>query len=150
MESSTQQERRGAPAKEVASNGLGDAEKRGSGISLERRFTEGSSGSRIDPIETTEWEKRSAAISGEGGDVVFEQNDVEVPKAWSQLATNVVASKYFRGPLGTPERETSVKQLIGRVVGSVRRWGLEQGYFKSEEQAGVFADELAHLSLIHI
>jgi ribonucleoside-diphosphate reductase alpha chain len=145
VESSTQQERRGASTEEVASSGLGDAKKRGSGIGLERRFTKNSTGSRIDPIETTVWEKRSAAISGEGGDVVFEQNEVEVPKAWSQLATNVVASKYFRGPLGTPERETSVKQLIGRVVGSVRRWGLEQGYFKSEEQAGVFADELSHL-----
>ena len=101
--------------------------------------------SRIDPIETETWERRNAVISGEGGDVVFEQHDVEIPAAWSQLATNVVASKYFRGTLGTPQRETSVKQLIGRVVGSIRRWGEEQGYFASPGDADIFADELTHL-----
>ena len=101
--------------------------------------------SRIDPIETETWERRNAVISGEGGDVVFEQHDVEIPAAWSQLATNVVASKYFRGPLGTPQRETSVKQLIGRVVGSIRRWGEEQGYFATPGDADIFADELTHL-----
>ena len=95
--------------------------------------------SRIDPIETEVWERRNAVISGEGGDVVFEQHDVEVPAAWSQLATNVVASKYFRGPLGTPQRETSVKQLVGRVVGSIRRWGEEQGYFATPGDAHIFA-----------
>jgi ribonucleoside-diphosphate reductase alpha chain len=101
--------------------------------------------SRIDPIDSEVWERRNAVISGEGGDVVFEQHDVEVPAAWSQLATNVVASKYFRGTLGTPQRETSVKQLVGRVVSSIRRWGEEQGYFASPGDADVFADELTHL-----
>ena len=84
-------------------------------------------------------------ISGEGGEVVFEQRDIEVPASWSQLATNVVASKYFRGPLGTPERETSVKQLLGRVVGSIRGWGIDQGVFETTADADVFADELTHL-----
>ncbi|HEY8514443.1 MAG TPA: vitamin B12-dependent ribonucleotide reductase [Candidatus Binatia bacterium] len=100
---------------------------------------------RIDPIETEVFERRNAVITGEAGEVVFEQHDVEVPAAWSQLATNVVASKYFRGPLGTPQRETSVKQLIGRVVRSIRTWGEEQGYFASPTDAEIFADELTHL-----
>src|SRR5688572_1657983 len=69
-----------------------------------------------DPFSMVEWERRSAVIHGEKGEVVFEQHDVEMPKTWSQLATNVVVSKYFRGQLGTPQRETSVRQLVGRVV----------------------------------
>ncbi|MEW6272007.1 MAG: vitamin B12-dependent ribonucleotide reductase [Thermodesulfobacteriota bacterium] len=100
---------------------------------------------RIDPVESEVFERRNAVISGEAGEVVFEQHDVEVPAAWSQLATNVVASKYFRGPLGTPQRESSVKQLIGRVVRSIRAWGEEQGYFATPADAEVFADELTHL-----
>ncbi len=115
------------------------------GIRIERRFTLGADGSRIDPIESVRWEKRTALISGEGGEVVFEQRDVEVPAAWSQLATNVVTSKYFRGSIGTPERETSVRQLVGRVVTSMRAWGLEQGTFTNKADADVFADELTHL-----
>ena len=82
------------------------------GFQLRRHFTRPGG----DPYSTVEWERRSAVISGEKGDVVFEQHDVEIPKPWSQLATNVVVSKYFRGPLGTPQRESSVRQLIGRVV----------------------------------
>ena len=117
----------------------------GGGVKIERVFTSGGDGQRIDPVESVAWEFRDATISAEGGTVVFEQKDVEVPAEWSQLATNVVASKYFRGAMGTPERETSVKQLVGRVVGSVRTWGLEQGYFESTEDADVFADELLHL-----
>ncbi|MDG2308925.1 MAG: vitamin B12-dependent ribonucleotide reductase [Candidatus Binatia bacterium] len=119
----------------------------GKGIEFERRFTLADDGSRIDPMGSEDWERRTAMISGEGGDVVFEQKDVEVPVKWSQLATNVVASKYFRGQLGTDQRETSVKQLIGRVVGSVRTWGLDQGYFKTPAQADIFSDELSHLLL---
>lgn len=157
METSTQKDRPGAGAAsaatgEAASGAASGAaaparapERRGNGIEIERRFTKAADGTRIDPIEDEDWERRTAVISGEGGDVVFEQKDVEIPSKWSQLATNVVASKYFRGQLGTPARETSVKQLIGRVVGSVRTWGLEQGYFKSPGQADVFADELSHL-----
>ena len=80
--------------------------------------------------------------------MVFEQYDVEIPKPWSQLATNVVVSKYFRGPLGTPQREQSVKQLIGRVVDTITNWGRKDGYFATDEDAQAFADELSYL-LVH-
>src|SRR5208282_3185474 len=83
----------------------------GRGIVLERFFTTAG----VDPYSQIDWDLRSAVISGEDGRVVFEQKDVEVPRAWSQTATNVVVSKYFRGPLGTSRRETSVRQLISRV-----------------------------------
>src|SRR6185295_10508181 len=102
---------------------------RSAGITMARRFVPAG----VDPYDTVDWEMRSAVISGEGGETVFEQRDVEVPKGWSQLATNVVASKYFRGTLGTPARERSVRQLIGRVVGTVSQWGDEQGYFASPD-----------------
>src|SRR5229473_3148600 len=92
-----------------------------------------------------EWERRTAAIIGEKGQVIFEQKDVEVPRSWSQLAINVVAQKYFRGGLGTPERETSVRQLIDRVVESLGRWGREGGYFASEEDAENWSQELRYL-----
>ena len=113
------------------------------GIALERYFTEAG----VDPYTTVEWERRSAVIYGEKGEVVFEQHDVEIPKPWTQLATNVVVSKYFRGPLGTPQRERSVRQLIGRVVGTIRSWGVQQGYFQTAADATTFADELTHLLL---
>ncbi|MCZ6670319.1 MAG: vitamin B12-dependent ribonucleotide reductase, partial [Acidobacteria bacterium] len=83
----------------------------------------------------------------EKGEVVFEQHDVEVPSFWSQLATNVVVSKYFRGQLDTPERERSVKQLIGRVAGTITRWGREGGYFRTEKDVEAFGAELTHLLL---
>ena len=98
-----------------------------------------------DPFDAVEWELRTAKISNERGEVVFEQTDVEIPKSWSQLATNVVVSKYFRGHIGTPERERSVKQLIGRVVGRIREWGEKSGYFHSPEDAQTFSDELSFL-----
>ncbi len=113
------------------------------GIALQRSFTEAG----VDPYTTVEWERRSAVIYGEKGEVVFEQHDVEIPKAWTQLATNVVVSKYFRGPLGTPQRERSVRQLIGRVVGTIRSWGVKQGYFQTQADAATFADELTHILL---
>ncbi len=116
---------------------------RPTGITMARRFVPAG----VDPYETVEWEMRSAVISGEGGETVFEQRDIEVPKSWSQLATNVVASKYFRGALGTPARERSVRQLIGRVVGTLAQWGDEQGYFASPQDRRTFADELTHLLL---
>src|ERR1051326_8591218 len=92
------------------------------GLRFARRFVpEGTN-----PYDTVEWEIRSAVISGESGETVFEQRDVEVPKTWSQLATNVVVSKYFRGPLGTPQRERSVRQLVGRVVDTIAEWRSEE------------------------
>src|SRR3981081_3161696 len=96
-------------------------------------------------FDLVEWERRTAAIIGEKGQVIFEQKDVEVPRSWSQLAINVVAQKYFRGGVGTPERETSVRQLIDRVVESLGRWGREGGYFASEEDAENWSQELRYL-----
>ena len=111
------------------------------GLTLKRYFTRPG----IHPFAEVEWEKRSAVISGEKGETVFEQHDVEIPKLWSQLATNVVVSKYFRGQTGTPQREHSVKQLIGRVVDTITNWGRKDRYFATEEDARVFAEELTHL-----
>jgi ribonucleoside-diphosphate reductase alpha chain len=99
----------------------------------------------VDPFDEVEWENRSAIIGNEKGKVVFEQRDVEIPKFWSQQATNIVVSKYFRGQIGTPERERSVKQLIGRVVDAITRWGREQKYFASEDALQAFSHELKHL-----
>ncbi len=115
--------------------------RRPRGLALSRFFTRPGE----DPFDAVEWELRSAKISNERGEVVFEQTDVEIPKSWSQLATNVVVSKYFRGHIGTPERERSVKQLIGRVVGRIREWGEKSGYFRSPEDAQSFSDELTYL-----
>ena len=115
----------------------------GSGLTLPRYFTQAG----IDPYEEVLWEKRLALIAGEDGRPVFEQRDVEFPQSWSQLATNVVASKYFRGPLGTPQREYSVRQLLDRVVHTITAWGQRGGYFATEDDAAVFADELTHLLL---
>ena len=77
----------------------------------------------ISPYDSVEWEYRTAAITSESGEVIFEQKNVEVPKTWSMTATNIVASKYFHGKKGTPERETSVRQLIGRVATTITGWG---------------------------
>ncbi len=115
----------------------------GRGLKIRRLFTRRGE----DPFEVVEWEQRNASITNEKGEIVFEQRDVEVPKFWSQLATNVVASKYFRGTLGTPERERSVRQLIVRVVDTMYQWGHSQGYFASEEDSWAFRDELAFLLL---
>ncbi|HSQ65674.1 MAG TPA: vitamin B12-dependent ribonucleotide reductase, partial [Polyangiaceae bacterium] len=99
----------------------------------------------VDPAEEVAWETRTASINGEGGAVIFEQKDVEVPNTWSMLATNVVASNYFRGPLGSPVRERSVRQLVSRVVTTIARWGRKDGYFATENDAATFEAELAHL-----
>jgi ribonucleoside-diphosphate reductase alpha chain len=101
----------------------------------------------VNPFDEVEWDLRSAAITNEHGKVVFEQKDVEFPKFWSQMATNVVTSKYFRGQIGTPQRERSVKQLIGRVVRTIAGWGRAQSYFASEMDAQAFEDELTYLLL---
>jgi len=118
-------------------------ETRTGGIEIGRFFTKPG----VDVYDTTEWEMRSAAITSESGGIVFEQKDVEMPKFWSQMATNVVVSKYFRGHVGTPDRETSVRQLIGRVVRTITGWGREGGYFASEEDGDTFRDELTHILL---
>jgi len=114
------------------------------GLKVARYFTrEG-----VNPYDEIEWELRAASIINERGKVVFEQSNVEIPKAWSQMATNVVVSKYFRGPLGSPQREHSVRQMIGRVVDTITGWGLKDGYFAAEEDTRAFADELTHI-LVH-
>jgi ribonucleoside-diphosphate reductase alpha chain len=113
----------------------------GRGLTFSRYFTT----PETDPFDAVEWELRSAVITGENGDVVFEQRNVEIPAAWSQLATSVVVSKYFRGPLGSSEREHSVRQLIGRVVRTIRGWGEKQGYFATSADAATFTAELTHL-----
>jgi ribonucleoside-diphosphate reductase alpha chain len=112
-----------------------------SGLVFERFFTDG----RISPFEAVEWEKRTALIGNEKGATIFRQNDVEVPKNWSQTATNIVASKYFHGKPGTPEREGSVRQLIARVVNTIVRWGTDGGYFADNASRDAFKDELTHL-----
>ena len=100
------------------------------------------------PYDEVEWELRSAEIKNESGGTVFEQKDIEVPAFWSQLATNVVVSKYFRGHIGTAGRERSVKQLIDRVVNSIAGWASTQQYFASDEDLATFKAELTHL-LVH-
>jgi ribonucleoside-diphosphate reductase alpha chain len=116
----------------------------GVGEDLEiRRFftTEG-----VHPYDEIEWDTRDAVIQNfKTGEVAFEQKDVEVPKAWSQNATNIAAQKYFRGTLGTSQRERSVKQMIGRVVNRYHEEGLARGYFADEREASTFKDELTHL-----
>src|SRR6266566_852701 len=94
-----------------------------------------------DPFDEIEWETRDALIPGKNGPA-FEQRGVEFPKFWSQTATNIVAQKYFRGRMSSPERERSVRQMIGRVVGTIGRWGREGGYFATEEEAETFEAEL--------
>ncbi|MGE4652716.1 MAG: vitamin B12-dependent ribonucleotide reductase [Myxococcota bacterium] len=111
------------------------------GVEVPRYFTQAGK----HPYDELTWELRSAHISNERGETVFQQDDVEVPASWSPLATNVVASKYFRGHMGTPEREHSVKQLIGRVVDTIRTWGEGSGYFRTSEDAQCFSDELSHI-----
>ena len=111
------------------------------GLEFERFFSrEG-----IDPFDEIEWDTRSAVIGNEKGAVVFEQRDVEIPRFWSQQATNIVVSKYFRGQIGTPDRERSVKQLIGRVVDTITEWARGQHYFASEDDLQAFSDDLKHL-----
>jgi ribonucleoside-diphosphate reductase alpha chain len=111
------------------------------GLEFPRYFTRPA----VDPFDEVEWEVRSAVIGNEQGKVVFEQRDVEFPRAWSQQATNIVVSKYFRGQLGTPDRERSVKQLIGRVVDTITQWAREDKYFASEDALLAFSAELKHL-----
>ncbi|HEY2715021.1 MAG TPA: vitamin B12-dependent ribonucleotide reductase [Solirubrobacterales bacterium] len=112
------------------------------GLSVERKF----SSSDVHPFDQIEWEIRDAVI-GDPANPAFEQRGVEFPKSWSQNATNIVAQKYFRGKLGSPERESSVKQMIGRVAGTIANWGREGAYFASPEDADAFEDELTAILL---
>ena len=112
------------------------------GLSIRRYFTDG----ETHPFDAVDWEIRDALI-GHGDRISFEQRDVEFPASWSQNATNIVAQKYFRGQLGSPLRERSVKQMIGRVAGTIAGWGAERGYFASDEDAATFEQELTHILL---
>jgi len=100
------------------------------------------------PFDEVEWDRRDAIISNDRGEAVFEQRDVEAPASWSQQATNIVVSKYFRGAVGTPDREWSVRQLIGRVVDAIAAWAREQRYFAGDADLEAFSDDLTHL-LVH-
>ena len=114
---------------------------KGKGMSIERFFTtEG-----VHPFDAIEWEFRSASITNDKGESIFRQDNCEIPKAWSQMATNVVVSKYFRGGQGTPDREHSVRQLVGRVADTITGWGIKDGYFVSDEDAEIFRLELTHM-----
>ncbi|HEV2969198.1 MAG TPA: vitamin B12-dependent ribonucleotide reductase [Pirellulales bacterium] len=100
-----------------------------------------------DPFDTVEWDQRTAAIKDESGGVLFEQTNCEIPKSWSQLATNVVVSKYFYGEINTPQRENSVRQIIHRVSRTIADWGLQDGYFASAEDGENFYRDLTWLCL---
>ena len=117
-------------------------QNRQAGLTVERRFTNPG----VHPFDEVEWELRDAVI-GDPESPAFEQRGVEFPKSWSQNATNIVAQKYFRGKLGTPDRERSVKQMISRVAGTIAGWGREGGYFASDQDADVFEAELTHILL---
>src|SRR5947207_4330192 len=120
--------------------------KASAGIAFPRYFTP-----RLEPGKTPyddiQWETRTASIGNDKGSVIFEQRDIEVPVDWSQTATNIVASKYFYGKLGSPDRETSVAQLLQRVTDTITEWGKKGGYFKTVEDGENFRGELAHLLL---
>src|SRR6202158_4134959 len=115
--------------------------KKPSGLSFRRFFTKPG----VSPYNEVEWDLRLAQITDAQGNVIFEQKDVEVPKDWSMTATNIVASKYLHGKIGTPERETGVRQLVARVAETIRDWGMAQGYFRTPEDGATFHDELVHI-----
>src|SRR5438105_23906 len=126
-------------AGEARRNGNGHKPK--VGLRFERYFTPPDSHA----YDLIEWERRTAAITSEKGQIIFEQKDVEVPRSWSQLAINVVAQKYFRGSPGSPERETSVRQIVDRVVETLATWGREGSYFATDEDADNWSEELRFL-----
>src|SRR5215813_4293253 len=123
-----------------------DQQRMRTGVQFPRYFT-----SRLEPGKTPydeiSWETRTASIGNDKGSVIFEQRDIEVPVDWSQTATNIVASKYFYGKVGSPERENSVGQLVQRVVDTISEWGKKDGYFATEQDGEIFRHELAHLML---
>ena len=105
------------------------------GVRVERRYTEPG----VHPFDAIDWELRDAEVGK------FKQEQVEFPKSWSQNATNIVAQKYFRGQTDSPERESSVKQMVGRVAGTIAGWGRELGYFSTVEDASAFEEELTYI-----
>ncbi|MGB8010714.1 MAG: vitamin B12-dependent ribonucleotide reductase [Terriglobales bacterium] len=127
----------------AASNAAANKKTKAPGLTFRRFFTK----SGVSPYNEVEWELRNAQITDAQGGMIFEQKDVEVPKDWSMTATNIVASKYLHGQIGTDERETGVRQLVARVAETIRDWGMKDGYFRSAEDAATFHDELVHLLL---
>jgi len=117
-------------------------DRAGKSLRIERVFSD----AKIKPLDQIEWERRTAEITDDTGKVIFKQENVEVPKSWSLLATKVVVSKYFYGEQNTPERETSVRQLIHRICRTIADWGVADGYF-SKADGGIFYDELTWLCL---
>jgi ribonucleoside-diphosphate reductase alpha chain len=115
--------------------------KKSTGLAFRRLFTKPG----VSPYDEVEWDLRLAQITDAQGNVIFEQKDVEVPKDWSMTATNIVASKYLHGKVGTPEREKGVRQLVGRVAETIRDWGMAQGYFRTPDDGATFHDELVHI-----
>ncbi len=111
------------------------------GLTFTRRFSKAG----LSPYDEVQWERRTASITDASGKSIFEQKDVEVPVDWSMTATNIVASKYLHGQMNTPERETGVRQLVGRVAETIREWGLTSGYFASAQDAAIFHDELVSM-----
>src|ERR1700730_4274015 len=125
----------------AASNTAVNKKTKAQGLTFRRLFTKPG----VSPSSEVEWELRHAQITDSQGGMIFEQKNVEVPKDWSMTATNIVASKYLHGPIGTDERETGVRQLVSRVAETIRDWGMKDGYFRSSEDAATFHDELVHL-----
>ncbi|MGB8582993.1 MAG: vitamin B12-dependent ribonucleotide reductase [Candidatus Sulfotelmatobacter sp.] len=130
-----------SPATSFPASDNAASKKNAPGLSFRRLFTKPG----VSPYDEVEWDLRLAQITDAQGNVIFEQKDVEVPKDWSMTATNIVASKYLHGKVGTPERETGVRQLVTRVAETIRNWGLAQGYFKTPEDGATFHDELVHI-----
>ena len=130
-----------SPATSFPASDNAASKKTAPGLSFRRLFTK----LGVSPYDEVEWDLRLAQITDAQGNVIFEQKDVEVPKDWSMTATNIVASKYLHGKVGTPERETGVRALVTRVAETIRNWGLAQGYFKTPEDGATFHDELVHI-----
>src|SRR6266705_1382181 len=136
----------GVPAEKPAASAIpasttASAARTAPGLTFRRFFTKPG----VSPYDDIEWERRTASITDSKGGIIFEQKDVEVPKDWSMTATNIVASRYLHRELGTSQRETGVRQLVGRVAETIRDWGLSQGYFRSPEDGATFHDEVVHL-----
>jgi ribonucleoside-diphosphate reductase alpha chain len=136
-------EKKKSPEAVAAPSAPAPTKKKAPGLQFRRFFTKPG----VSPFDDIDWEFRVAQITDAQGNVIFEQKDVEVPKDWSMTATNIVASKYLHGTLGTPERETGVRQLITRVAETIRDWGKADGYFQSQEDAATFHAELTHILL---